>query len=42
MKCNIEISITQTTIDKFTIIDFVLLIIHYTHYNKIKDSTVSI
>ena len=25
MKCNIEISITQTTIDKFTIIDLVLL-----------------
>ena len=25
MKCNIEISITQTTIDKFPIIDLVLL-----------------
>ena len=25
MKCNIEITITQTTIDKFTFIDLVLL-----------------
>ena len=25
MKCNIEISITQTAIDKFTFIDLVLL-----------------